>query len=113
MRQNEIIRDDADMSLESELDKEMGKTQLSEGKIFAIITIAVSVVTLLVTVLKCVKGYDPTDVLSVYFTALAAELWCRFISTGKKKLMRWVILVSIIALSVIGMFLMELFRTAV
>ncbi len=113
MRQNEIIRDDADVSLESELDREMGKTPLTEAKIYAIITAACTVVMLPITILKCVRGYDPTDVLSVYFSAIAAELWCRFISTGKKKLMRWVILVSIIALSFIGMFFMEMFKAKV
>ncbi len=113
MRQNEIIRDDADVSLESELDREMGKTPLTEAKIYVIITAAVTVVMLPITILKCVKGYDPTDVFSVYFSVLAAELWCRFISTGKKKLMRWVILVSIIALSFIGMFFMEMLKAKV
>lgn len=112
-KDNEIIRDDIDVSLESQLDSEMGRLPLSETKIFAIITIATTAVMALVTAFNCLKGNDPSDTFALYFTVLAAELWCRFLSTGKKKLMRWVVIVSLIALAFIGMFLMEMLKAKV
>ncbi|MDO4459579.1 MAG: hypothetical protein Q4C42_05775 [Clostridia bacterium] len=86
------------------------KAPLSENKLLILVGVITAVVAVPLFVLKWVKGENPSDVIAVLLATVSGIMWAKTISTGKKKFIRWTVIITLLALSFAGFVLMDMFR---